>query len=243
MPNSCSKIEATRDNKHIFILGSYPYQIKCYEYLNMSEKFLRGIDMHCDKFKLISADDSKFCALKSDRNLEFHTGRGIHHNIIVPDLVTDLNLDLQSASMYMISNTKIFSLNLEFGKFQRTIEQSEFSYTVGDFNEYHSLYSAGKLDGSVAFYDPRTPNQIGEVKCASNSSRDFEVSSIKFRNETMLGVGLSSGEINLFDIRSKTPILIKDHYFRFPISKLQYSDNEYQRDIILSADQKAIKIW
>lgn len=47
-------------------------------------------------------------------------------------------------------------------------------------------------------------------------------------------------QVLLYDLRSSTPILIKDHYYSSPIHSIAF---QMSNDLVLSADSKIMKIW
>jgi len=55
-----------------------------------------------------------------------------------------------------------------------------------------------------------------------------------------MGVGTSTGQILLYDIRSSKPLLVKDHFFSLPILDIEFHKSE---NLVLSMDSKIVKIW
>ncbi|XP_063934744.1 nucleolar protein 10-like [Zophobas morio] len=55
-----------------------------------------------------------------------------------------------------------------------------------------------------------------------------------------MAVGTSVGKVFLYDIRSRIPLLIKEHPYEFPIKKIIF---HYHSRNIVSADKKVIKFW
>jgi len=67
-----------------------------------------------------------------------------------------------------------------------------------------------------------------------------EVSCVRFKDALHLGVGLESGHVLLYDIRSSKPRLVKDHRLGLPIKKMEFIP---QQDLVLSMDERALKVW
>jgi ribosome biogenesis protein ENP2 len=54
-----------------------------------------------------------------------------------------------------------------------------------------------------------------------------------------LGVGTSTGHVLLYDMRSSTPKLIKDHQYGFGIKNINF----HASGNVISCDQKIMKVW
>ncbi|CAF3083150.1 unnamed protein product [Rotaria sp. Silwood2] len=67
------------------------------------------------------------------------------------------------------------------------------------------------------------------------------ISCIKFKDALNVCVGMSTGQILLFDIRSNKPYFIKDHNYNLPIKRIDF--HTQNNDYILSIDKKICKIW
>lgn len=74
----------------------------------------------------------------------------------------------------------------------------------------------------------------------TESTRGASVTSIKFADDGLnFAVGMSSGQVLLYDLRRPTPTMIKDHQYGFPIKSISYHDSGN----VISADTKIVKIW
>jgi ribosome biogenesis protein ENP2 len=67
-----------------------------------------------------------------------------------------------------------------------------------------------------------------------------EVTALAFRDSLTFGVGNSAGYVSLFDLRSPSPVLTKDHMYGLPIKKIRFHEGLGQ---VMSLDAKGIKIW
>jgi hypothetical protein len=57
-------------------------------------------------------------------------------------------------------------------------------------------------------------------------------------------VGTGSGHVMLYDLRSSRPMMVKDHMYRVPIMDIKYHRSPLSSSpLILSTDQKILKIW
>ncbi len=58
-----------------------------------------------------------------------------------------------------------------------------------------------------------------------------------------MAVGTSWGVVRVYDIRSGKPICERDHYNSLPICSVEFHHSNEQNEYIVSADEKAVKLW
>lgn len=63
---------------------------------------------------------------------------------------------------------------------------------------------------------------------------------MKFNGALQLGVGMATGQVALYDIRTNKPYYIKDHMYGLPIKDVEFHQ---QMDLIYSMDGSTLKIW
>ena len=56
-----------------------------------------------------------------------------------------------------------------------------------------------------------------------------------FRDGLTLGVGTTTGQVLLYDLRASKPLRTKDHMYGLPIKKLDFH-KEHGNDLVLSMD-------
>jgi len=81
---------------------------------------------------------------------------------------------------------------------------------------------------------------------AGANERGSEVTALRFNEDNALemAVGTGSGHVLLYDLRSSRPMIVKDHMYRFPIMDIKYHRCPLAPSpLILSTDQKILKIW
>ena len=66
------------------------------------------------------------------------------------------------------------------------------------------------------------------------------ITSMTHKNALQFGVGTSTGQILLYDLRSSKPLLVKDHMYGLPIKDVVFHPKQ---DLVLSMDQRILKIW
>ncbi|CAG0917772.1 unnamed protein product [Notodromas monacha] len=238
MPDVSNVVEVSRDNQYIFAAGIYKPRIKCFDVSNMSLKFERCLDAEVIKLLLLSEDYKKLIILEQDRYVEFHTQQGFYHKIRIPRFGRDMVYNDTNCDLYLSgTGSEIYRYNLEAGQFQAPFSSSLCpSLTKLDLNVRHYLLSSGSMNGVVEARDPRSRQVVGSVVAA-----DVPITSLKSRNDGLItAVGTSDGRVILYDIRSPTPLLMKDHFNKLPIKSIAFHSNP---DLVFSVDSKVLKMW
>lgn len=108
--------------------------------------------------------------------------------------------------------------------------------------------AVGLENGYVECFDQRVKSQVG-VLDACQAIQEFdtsyttgsEVTALEFDSEGMtLAVGTNKGQVALFDLRKRTPIIVKDHNYEEPIIHIAFHDLTKN---IFTTDHKVVKIW
>lgn len=141
-----------------------------------------------------------------------------------------------------------FRLNLEQGRFLNPYVSHGSGLNVCEINPEHQLLTVGTIEGQIEAWDPRSRQRAGLLDCVQGydpidlepASSVPEVTALTFKDGLTLGVGLSTGHVMLYDIRSSKPLLVKDHMYGAPIKKIAFHATH---DQVLSLDAKVVKIW
>ncbi|UJR14908.1 hypothetical protein I4U23_001892 [Adineta vaga] len=247
MPMLSSSIAMTRDGQYIFVTGSYKPRVRCYDLNELSLKFERCFDHECIQMKILSEDYSKIVFMHANRYIEFHSQVGNYHTIRTPKQGRQFDYRYSSCDLYCVGATnEIYRFNLEQGQFLEPISSKSPGFNTCQFNPEHELFACGSVEGHLECYDPRARSIAGQIDCAvyanSNSGNSLPaVSCLKFKDALNLSVGMTTGQILLFDIRSNKPYFIKDHNYNLPIKRIDF--HTQNDDYILSIDKKICKIW
>jgi ribosome biogenesis protein ENP2 len=153
-----------------------------------------------------------------------------------------------SCDLYLVGDgSGIFRLNLEEGKFADTFTTEASSLNVCKINPLHNLLVCGSKEGMVEAWDPRCGKCVSKLDCALSSVTQEtnveglpSVTSLSFRDGLNMAVGTATGQILLYDIRSKRPYLVKDHMYGLPIKGIRFLDG---LDLVASMDCKILKMW
>ena len=153
-----------------------------------------------------------------------------------------------SCDMYFVGcSPEIYRLNLERGSFMQSVKTAATEIHCCQFNPQHELFTCGTIEGRVECWDPRSKTRAGILDCAPHileSDSEIEgvpsISCLRSKDALTFGVGTSTGQIALYDIRSNKPLLVKDHNFGLPIKTLRF---HHQSDLVLSIDSRILKIW
>lgn len=101
----------------------------------------------------------------------------------------------------------------------------------------------GSREGTVEAWDPRSKTKCSTLDVAIKlpGVKEFpSISALKFKDGLHMGVGTNSGHVLLYDIRSKEPLLIKDHLNKKPIKRLAFNSNH---NAVYSLDEAMLKLW
>ena len=247
MPTSSSNIKVSKDLQYILATGVYKPRVKCYDVNQLSLKFERCFDSDVVQFEVLSDDFSKMIFLQSDRHVEFHAQYGRYYRTRIPNFGRDLCYHSTSCDLYMVGACpEIFRLNLEQGRFLQPYQTSASEVNVCEINAKHELLVVGTKEGRVECFDPRSRTRVGVLDIGTSGlsveiMNDFpSVTALKFNDSLEIGLGLSTGHILLYDIRSDKPLLVKDHQNGLPIKDMLFHPTQNK---VLSADQKVVKIW
>uniref|UniRef100_A0A1B0BIX4 Nucleolar protein 10 n=1 Tax=Glossina palpalis gambiensis TaxID=67801 RepID=A0A1B0BIX4_9MUSC len=244
MPGVCTSIRMSPDQQFILATGTYKPRLKCFEVRNLSIKFERCFDSEVTTFEVISDDYSKLIFLQCDRYLEIHSAAGRHYRVRIPRFGRDMKYHKPSCDLFIVGTTKeIYRLNLERGQFLQSYESEASTLNACDASTEHGLLVVGSKEGTVEAWDPRcrTRCAILDVAIKLPDAKAFpSISTLKFKNGLNMGVGTQSGHVLLYDIRSKEPLLIKDHLNKLPIKRLAFNDNH---NAVYSLDDAMLKLW
>lgn len=245
MPDSCQTIRMSPDNQFIIATGTYKPRVKCFEVSNLSTKFERCFDSEVVATEVLSDDYSKMVFLQCDRYIEFHAAHGRHYRLRIPRFGYDMKYHGPTCDLLVVgASSEIYRLNLERGQFLQSLQtQSTSSVNRCDVNPEHQLFCVGTQEGTIEAWDLRDKNRVGVLDVAMHIDK-FKtfpsVSALKSKNGLQLGVGTESGHILLFDIRSRQPLITKDHLNQFPIKQIAFNTSE---SAVYSLDAGIFKIW
>lgn len=253
MPVLSSNIVLSPDNNYMFVTGMYKPRLRCYDFHQMAMKFERCFDSECVKMMVLSEDFTKLALLQQDRHIEFHNSTGYYFKVRIPKIGRDFAYDQRSCIMYSCgASCDIFSLNLDIGAFEDSLESSRGGFNACLTNSDLQLTLGGSIDGTIECWDTRTSNKnvIKSFDCCSFSQyyteSEFDIpaiTSMKFKDNLNLAVGTQTGQIFLFDIRTNKPYTVKDHYFGLPIKTLDFHNTSNDHDLVMSLDEKVLKLW
>jgi ribosome biogenesis protein ENP2 len=120
-----------------------------------------------------------------------------------------------------------------------------------DVNEYFDVIATGGVDGRIECWDAYNNKRVAELDVAAalvaaegapalQNATSVEVTTVRYDPSGMhLAVGMSTGHCLLFDVRSRQPLLIKDHQYGLPIKVARF----HSSGRLVTADAKVAKIW
>ncbi|KAJ8954412.1 hypothetical protein NQ318_011086 [Aromia moschata] len=239
MPGVSTTIKVSRDGQYILATGIYKPRVKCFDVNNLSLKFERCFDAEAVTFEILSDDYSKFF-LQCDRYIEFHAAYGRYHRLRIPKFGRDMQYHYPSCDLFVVgASPDVYRLNLE--------SNNTSSINKCTVNPMHHLLLCGTQEGRVEAWDCRSKTMVGTLDCAFNCINENKelqgfpsISALKFKGGLHLGVGTTTGQILLYDIRSNKPFYVKDHMYGLPIKDIEF---HHDQDLVFSLDSSVLKIW
>eukprot|EP01065_Artemidia_motanka_P050324 TRINITY_DN8584_c0_g5_i1.p1 TRINITY_DN8584_c0_g5~~TRINITY_DN8584_c0_g5_i1.p1 ORF type:complete len:671 (+),score=285.30 TRINITY_DN8584_c0_g5_i1:100-2112(+) len=254
-------ITMTDDGQYLWLCGEYPAQLRCYDLSELSMKFKRHVDSAILRIAPLSADYRKVALLEQDRFVEVHAQGGRHARLRVPTEGRDMVFDQHACALYVSSSSSdVFRLDLDQGRFLDSVSTSAEANDCVAVCPAHPLLAVGGVHGRVECFDLRTAGgPVGTLDAApldadplaaddasdesSSAAQDGEVRALCFdRSGMQLLVGTSGGNVGLYDLRKRSPLLTKRHNNSLPIQKLQFH-SYWDTKHVISADQKGMKVW
>eukprot|EP00741_Cyanophora_paradoxa_P025706 tig00000388_g24807.t1 len=236
-PTASQRIHATPDGQFLLAAGNYPPQLRCYEFSQLSMKFQRNLTCDVSQFLVLSEDYAKLALMLEDRTVEFHAQFGSYYKTRIPRVGRDMAYDAVSCDLLMCGSApQVYRLNLEQGRFLEPLETDAPAIHACHMNPAHRLLALACENGTVECWDARVATRAGCLAIG-----DTEATAVRFDGDGLtMAVGTSSGRALLFDLRSRHPLLTKDHHYGLPVHSLRF--HAASRHVI-SADAKAIRIW
>mmetsp|Transcript_162 Transcript_162/g.313 ORF Transcript_162/g.313 Transcript_162/m.313 type:complete len:532 (+) Transcript_162:126-1721(+) len=252
-PTASQNIQVTPDCQYLVATGTYPPQIRVFDLSQLSLKFQRNLTCEVVRFQVLSDDYSKIVLLNEDRCIDFHAQFGSYYKTRIPKCGRDLAYDPGSCNLYIGgSSQEVYRLNLSIGTFLEPLQTSSDAVNTCSFNDVHRLLCFGCENGTVECWDPRsnarafsldmqdTTAELTGDNWDGTSKGAMEVSATKFDCDGLtLGVGVSAGYSALFDIRSRHPLIVKDHHHGLPIHSIHF----HSAGQVISADTKIARVW
>jgi ribosome biogenesis protein ENP2 len=272
-PATSNRIKLSPDQSFIAVTGMYGPQIKVYETSQLALKFERHIDAECVEFQFLSNDFRKLALLRNDRTVELHAAYGRHHAVKIPRFGRDIAYESANCDLYIAAaGNEVYRLNLEQGRFLAPLvtgftSSDNHTATRGGascaaVNPMHHLLAFGSEEKDVVeLWDPRDRSALASLSLSSSvagTDRSLAaeldrlgaaVTSLRFHDTDGLtfAVGTSTGHVLLYDLRSATPLLTKDHRYGLPIIDLKFhsSGGAASQGVrhVLSSDRQGVKVW
>ena len=251
-PAASYRLKASPDGKYLIATGTYPPQVKVFELDQLAQKCERHLDGDAVQIEVLSEDFSKLVLLRTDRTLEFHAKFGAYHRVRLPKICRDMAYHKPSCDLYVGGATPIvYRINLDQGRHMSPLETSIPSINAVKVNPVHQLVALGGENASVELWDPRDHSRAAFLHVPTSLSQSqhalgraligAEVTALEYDTDGLtMGVGMSTGQVLLYDLRSPAPRLIKDHKYQQPVRDLKFHAASRK---VISADTKIIKIW
>ncbi|CAI5448458.1 unnamed protein product [Caenorhabditis angaria] len=249
MPDVSNTVNITPDGKYVWASGNYKPWVKCFDLNNLSIKFERGLDSEVVKMIPLSDDYSKVVILEEDRWIEMHAMLGRYFRMRMPCFGRDMALSDESSDLFLVgSKNEIYRLNLEQGKWLTPLQSTGTALNCCQIAKEHQLFVCGTTNGIVEAWDHRDRTLCGTLDTGSyinnmlGENEKVGVTSIAFSDPLHIGVGTTTGHVLLYDLRSRRPLLVKDHNNELPIKKIEFVKRD-DGNVVTSMDSRMMKMW
>ncbi|CAE6076498.1 unnamed protein product [Arabidopsis arenosa] len=243
-----TRIKATPDGEYLIASGIYPPQVKVYELGQLALKFERHLDSEIVDFEILDDDFSKLAFLCADRSIQLHAKYGKHHTLRIPRMGRDMTYDPWSCDLLCAaSSPDLYRINLEQGRFLSPLSTQSPALNVVSRSNLHGLVACGGEDGAVEFFDMRMKSSASRINAVTHGGdAAAEVTAIEFDDSEGLqvAVGSSAGKVFIYDLRTSTPIRVKDHMYESPILSIKWQRTlNTQQPKLITTDKHIVRIW
>ncbi|EOY09005.1 Embryo sac development arrest 7, putative [Theobroma cacao] len=224
----------------IFVLEKASLEVakvgKSFQLLNSDDyaNFLRKnkknpVDYRPDISHQVLADDySKLAFLCADHSVNLHAKYGERYSLRIPRMGRDIAYDCWSCDLLCAASSPyLYRINLEQGRFLSSLNIQSPALNVVSrrflWNHAPWISCLWCEDGAVECFDMRMRSSIGRINAVSPAGdADEEVTAIDFveNGGFLMGVGSSAGKVMIYDLRSSSPIRVKDHMYDCHIVKI-----------------------
>lgn len=243
-----TKIKATPDGEYLIASGIYPPQIKVYELKQMSLKFERHLISEIIDFQVLDEDYSKLAFLCADRSICLHAKQGSYHSLRIPRMGRDMEYDSWSCDLLCAaSSPDLYRINLKQGRFLSPLSTRSPALNTVSQSKLHGLVACGGDDGFVECFDLRAKSSVGRINAVLPAgSADQEVTAIAFDEDTgfQMAVGSSDGKVLIYDLRSSSPVQVKDHMYGSRILDIKWHRTlNSEQTKLITTDKHVVRIW
>lgn len=233
-------INITRDGLTVGVSGEYPPQIKIFDLADLGQTTVFSVRRTLSHFEFLTDDWSKLAALRGDRKFDLFTKAGQFSTVSLPIRCRNFVYNPPNSDIILASEDfQLLRLNLELGQFVPSIQACSQNGNTVSISDVHQLIACGFEDGQLEFYDPRDKRSIAAIQLQNEVTKTaFDKTGLK------IAVGLSSGDVSLFDIRSSNPLLNYSHRNDTAINSLSFTTRSGTGDqMLLSSDNRGVRIY
>lgn len=233
-PEYCNVLEITPDKKTLIGAGAYKPCMAIFDLEEHTQKLERNTDEEVIRLATLGDDWKKLALLHRNGKMEFHSRFGKHCVVELPKECRDMKSDLVKGEVVAVGKApKVFRFSTVAGKFDAPFVTAHGDLESIAINRSNGVYSVCSGSGACELVDSRDLTSIAVFSLSSGATvSEFSADGV------FLGVGSEAGEVRFYDLRSKAPLLVKDHLYDFPIKSLKI-----HKSAIASMDQKGVKIW
>jgi ribosome biogenesis protein ENP2 len=250
-PTASQRVQMSPDGQYVIVTGTYPPQVKVYEVAELGIKFERHLDADCVALQVLGTGFEKLVFLQADRTLAFHAAYGMHHAVRVPRFGRDMTYQKATCDLLIAcSGPEVYRFNLDEGRYKAPLVlPGSAGANKLCLSSAHQLLAVGTDDGWLHMWDTRSGAGGSKKPVASlrigSAEDDAEVTALAFATDGLtLGVGTSTAQCLLYDLRSASPLITKEHQYGLPVLDVKFHAHGGEGSgVVLSTDAKIVKAW
>jgi ribosome biogenesis protein ENP2 len=248
-PGACTRVRSTPSGTHLVAVGTYPPQLRVYEFAELGLKFIRQFDAAPVDLLVLADDWRKLAILRNDRFVELHAQSGLYEKVRIPHAGRAMAYHPSHCDLFIAAaGSRVYRLNLDEGRFLPPLPTVSESNETIQLNQDFNLIGVGGDAGLYEVFDPRTePHARAACWNPAKHSSDFvqtKVTAAAFQGLN-LGVGLDDGTLLLYDLRSAKPLGVRALGYGLPVQSINFHTavHEPGRSWLIAADRKCVKIF
>ena len=206
-PEHCNALEITKNRESVIGIGAYKPCMAVFDLADQSQKLERNTEEESICMAIVGEDWKKIAMLHKNGKIEFHSQYGKHAIVELPRDCRDMKADTVRGEVVAVGQASyIYRFSTEEGKYKAPVSLQHTNNSSIALNTVHSVYNVCTYTGSSTLKDARAQAHIKTLTLSTGAT------STAFSDDGIFcSIGTETGQIVLYDMRSTTPLMTKDH--------------------------------
>ncbi|OII74768.1 uncharacterized protein cubi_00321 [Cryptosporidium ubiquitum] len=240
------------------------FDFEVYDFIFLSEDYKKLAFLMTDRVIEFHSQGGRHCRIrvpKQGRSMEYlssaaelfifgSTNEAYRLDLESGMFLAPLETDLEYINTGKISSTlPLLLLGGEKGKIELWDLRDKSMAASLIINSNHTFNNTDNINGNNQnhinhSYKNQEDNSKFDWFNTINSGFESITTSTFSKDGLRFSIGLSSGNIVIYDVRSSKPLQVKSHRNDLPIMDLHYTYcQDFGKDVLVTADRQNIKIW